>query len=256
MKPYLICPSCGSDDVMKNGMTRRGKQNHKCRDCGRQFVEDPQWAPRDRDTCQLINLMLLERLSLAGIARVLSISESWLQQYVNQFYQEVPQQAQVLPKEKGQLRVQMDELWSFVDSKNNKQWVWLAIDSDTREIIACHIGNRSRQSAQALWNALPAVYRQCAQVYTDYWEAYQTVIPSKRHQAVGKESGKTSYIERLNNTLRQRIARLVRKSLSFSKKVENHIGAIWYFIGEYNRQIRLRIEADRMASRYYYPSFT
>ena len=26
MKPYLICPTCGSDDVMKNGMTRRGKQ--------------------------------------------------------------------------------------------------------------------------------------------------------------------------------------------------------------------------------------
>ena len=89
----------------------------------------------------------------------------------------------------------------------------------------------------------------------DYWEAYQTVIPSKRHEAVGKDSGKTSYIERLNNTVRQRIARLVRKSLSFSKKVGNHIGVIWYFIGEYNRQIRLKIEADKMASRYY-PSFT
>ena len=23
MKPYLISPTCGSDDVMKNGMTRR-----------------------------------------------------------------------------------------------------------------------------------------------------------------------------------------------------------------------------------------
>ena len=43
-----------------------------------------------------------------------------------------------------------------------------------------------------------------------------------RHQPVGKESGLTSYIERLNNTLRQRISRLVRKTLSFSKKLENH----------------------------------
>ena len=88
--------------------------------------------------------MLLERLSLGGIARILSISERWLQQYINQFYQEVPKQAQVLPKEKGQLTVQMDELWSFVDSKNNKQWVWFAMDA---EIIACHIGDRSQQSA-------------------------------------------------------------------------------------------------------------
>ena len=115
--------------------------------------------------------------------------------------------------------------------------------------------DRSRQSAQSLWDALPCVYRQYAKVHTDYWEAYQTVIPSKRHEAVGKDSGKTSYIERLNNTFRQRIARLVRKSLSFSKQVGNHIGAIWYFIGEYNRQIRLKIEADKMASRYY-PPFT
>ncbi|MFM7423619.1 MAG: IS1 family transposase [Elainella sp.] len=37
MKPYLICPSCGSDDVMKNATTRRGKQNYNCRDCGRQY---------------------------------------------------------------------------------------------------------------------------------------------------------------------------------------------------------------------------
>ncbi|AVQ74284.1 hypothetical protein B5D77_10275 [Microcystis sp. MC19] len=37
-------------------------------------------------------------------------------------------------------------------------------------------------------------------------------------------------MERLNNTLRQRISRLVRKSLSCSKNVENHIGAIWCFI--------------------------
>jgi insertion element IS1 protein InsB len=54
---------------------------------------------------------------------------------------------------------------------------------------------------------------------------------------VGKETGLTSYIERLNNTFRQRIARLVRKTLSFSKKVENHLGAIWYFIHDYNEKL-------------------
>ena len=149
----------------------------------------------------------------------------------------------------------MDELWSFVDNKKNKQWVWLATDAETREIIGCCIGERSRQLAQALWDSLPGVYRQCAKVYTDYWEAYQTVIPSKRHEAVGKESGKTSYIERLNNTLRQRTSRLVRKSLSFSKKIENHIGAIGYCIGDYNRHIRAAIEKNKKSSGFS-PSFT
>jgi transposase-like protein len=74
MKPYLICPTCGSDDVMKNGMTRRGKQNHKCRDCGRQFVENPKWQPKNTDTLAKIELLLLERISLAGIARVMGVS--------------------------------------------------------------------------------------------------------------------------------------------------------------------------------------
>jgi hypothetical protein len=85
--------------------------------------------------------MLLERIPLAGIARVLSLSESSLQEYVNQLYEQVHQKVEVVPKEKGKLTSQMDELWSFVDDKKNKQWVWLAIDADTRKIIGCYIGD-------------------------------------------------------------------------------------------------------------------
>lgn len=238
---FLRCPNCGSDDIMKNGMTRRGKQNYKCRDCGRQFVENPQWKPREKDTTAMIDRLLLEKIPLAGIARVLKLSESWLQGYVNQCYEEVPREVKVTPKPKSGLRVQMDELWSFVDDKGNKHWVWLALDVDTREIVGCHIGDRSAESALALWQSMPGVYRQCALIYTDYWEAYEAVLPRKRHQAVGKESGLTSYIERFNNTLRQRVSRLVRKTLSFSKKLENHIAAIWNFIHHYNEQIRLQL---------------
>ena len=240
MKPEMTCPTCGSHDISKNGMTRHGKQNYKCRDCGRQFVETPQWKPKAKDTFELVDLLLLEKIPLAGIARVTQVSDRWLQRYVNDVYATVSKQASVVPKAKGKLTVQMDERWSFVDNKGNKQWVWLAMDADTREILACHGGDRSRASAQQLWQALPGVYRQCAKVYTDHWEAYETVIPSKRHVAVDKDSGLTRSIERLNNTLRQRVSRLVRKTLSFSKKLENHMGAIWTFIHEYNRLLRAR----------------
>ena len=84
---------------------------------------------------------------------------------------------------------------------------------------------------------MPPVYRQCAIADTDFWVSYEKVIPRKRHWAVGKETGQTNYVERLNNTLRQRISQLVHKSLSFSKNVENHIGAIWYFIQDDNAQL-------------------
>lgn len=46
-------------------------------------------------------------------------------------------------------------------------------------------------------------------------------------------------IERFNNTLRQRVSRLVRKTLSFSKSLDNHVGAIWYFIHYYNASLPL-----------------
>lgn len=130
-------------------------------------------------------------------------------------------------------------MWSFVSNKGEKYWIWLALDVETKEIIGVHIGDRSEAGAKKLWESLPPVYRQCAVAYTDFWQAYAAVFPCKRHQAVGKESGLTNYIERFNCTMRQRVSRLVRKTLSFSKKVENHIGAIWLFVHHYNASLQL-----------------
>jgi IS1 family transposase len=136
------------------------------------------------------------------------------------------------------LTIQLDEMWSFVGSKENTQWLWLAIDADSRELVGVFVGNRSRQGAKGLWQSLPAVYRQCAICHTDFWEAYEQNLPSKRHRAVGKKTNKTSYIERFNNTLRQRVGRLVRQTLSFSKKLSHHLEAMWYFVHHYNASLR------------------
>ncbi|MFO8038913.1 MAG: IS1 family transposase [Sodalinema sp.] len=233
----MNCPKCQSTKIIKYGHTHYGKPR-----CGRQFVENPTRQPIDEATRQLIDKLLLERLALAAIARVTGVSERWLQMYVNQMYvnqkfDNLPKQVEVSPKKKGKLTLQLDEMWSFVGNKDNKVWVWLAIDIETREIVGVFIGDRSRKSAQQLWQSLPPVYRQCAVCFTDFWEAYEQVIPNKRHQAVSKDSGKTSRIERLNNTLRQRVGRLVRKTLSFSKKLSNHVGAIWYFVHHYNASL-------------------
>lgn len=130
--------------------------------------------------------------------------------------------------------LKLDEIRSFVYCKSNKQWIWLAVDADTRQIVGVHLGDRSRDSAQCLWDSLPQIYRDHAPCYTDYWETYEPVIPSCQHYAVGKENGKTSYMERFNNTVRQRMGRLLRKNLSFSKKLSNHIGAIWMFVHHYD----------------------
>lgn len=236
---YLLrtCPSCGSHHIVKNGSIHNRKQKYKCKNCGRQFIDKPTNIIVSDETKQLIDKLLLERISLRGIARVTNVSWSWLQNYVNQKFTRVPRQIKVTEKSKGRLTIECDEMWSFVGSKETAPYIWLAIDRDTREIVGCFVGDRTRKSARKLWNSLPAVYRQCAVAYTDFWEAYKTVIPSKRHRAVGKETGQTNHIERLNNTFRHRVSRLVRKNLAFSKKMDNHVGAIWYFIHHYNAEL-------------------
>jgi IS1 family transposase len=200
----------------------------------------PRHQPISAETRKLIDKLLLEKISLAGISRATGVSERWLQYYVNKKLGAVKRQVEVKSKKKGQLIIQCDEMWSFVGDKSNKQWIWLAIDVFTKEIVGVYIGKRDQTGAQGLWDSLPAVYRQCAVSYTDFWSAYGIVFPQKRHRAVGKDTGKTNYIERFNNTMRQRRSRLVRKTLSFSKILSNHIGAIWYFIHEYNATLSIK----------------
>ncbi len=128
-------------------------------------------------------------------------------------------------------------MWSFVGKKSCKQWIWFALDQTSKEIVGVYVGSRDHKGAEGLWRSFPPVYRQCAVCYTDFWSSYEEIFPTTRHQQVGKESGKTSHIERFNLTVRQRGSRLVRKTLSFSKKLDNHIGAIWTFVHHYNEHM-------------------
>ena len=95
------CPHCTSEQTVRNGHIHNGKQNHKCKDCGRQFVRDPQNKVISRETKELIDKLLLEKLPLAGIARVAEVSEPWLQGYVNQKYKAVLKQVESEPKKRG-----------------------------------------------------------------------------------------------------------------------------------------------------------
>ena len=109
---------------------------------------------------------------------------------------------------------------------------------DSRQIIAFHVGDRSRESAKALWAKIPIEIQKNCLFHTDDWDSYKTVIPEGQH-LYSKKKKDTNHIERFNNTLRQRVSRLVRETLSFSKKLENHIGAIFFFAHHYNSSLPL-----------------
>ena len=79
MENFINCPDCHSTEIIKNGSIGNGKPKYKCKHCGRQFVLNPQKHPIDADTKALIDRLLLERISQAGIARSTGVSERWLQ---------------------------------------------------------------------------------------------------------------------------------------------------------------------------------
>ncbi len=188
-------------------------------------------------TKELIVLLLLERISLRGICRVAGVSLCWLLNFIEKLYADVPEDLNFSVPDQTEIEIlclEADEIWLFVGRRENKRWIWLIIERRTRQIIAVHIGDRSQRSADALWAKVPLEVKAKALVLTDKWEAYGLAIPSAQHTACDKGSGQTSLIERFNCTLRQRVSRLVRKSLSFSKSDWFHQAAIKYFIAHYN----------------------
>ncbi len=188
------CPSCGSPGFVRNGFNRHGDQNHRCLECRRQFVLDPQNKIVSYETRELIRKLLLERLSLQGICRVAGVSQKWLLGFIQEEYAQVPRDLNVrIPPEANGIileRLEADELWSFVGKKKNQVWIWLALDATTRQVVAMHAGGRSEQDAKAFWAEVPEPYRSGCDIYTDEWDAYRGAIPSEVHFAVKKSLGK------------------------------------------------------------------
>ena len=168
LTPREACPQCGSRGYKRHGHMHTGKQNHRCQVCGRAFVLPPENSVITEEQHVLIERLLLERISLRGICRAVGVGLQWLLQFMVERFQVAPEDLHAKPAEGTsavllqQLEAELDELWSFVGKKANRQWVWIAMDVTTRQVLAFHVGDRSGQSASALWQRLPAVYQEQA----------------------------------------------------------------------------------------------
>lgn len=238
------CGKCGSQDIHRNGHSEGGRQKYYCKSCkhhGRlrevnnNQKKEEEFVNGKRNRKDTILKAAMERCSLRGLQRIFRVGRETVMQWLKEAVGALKRlKDMVFPAEKGDV-VEVDELWSFVSNKGEKRWIWTAICRRTRQIIAFTIGDRSEKAARRLWRNIPDSYKKKAVFYSDFWDPYLKVFPEDCHEAVGKETGQTAHMERWNCTLRQRLGRLTRKSLSFSKSDKHHYIAIRLFIDSYNR---------------------
>jgi len=117
---------------------------------------------------------------------------------------------------------------------------WLAQCRRTRQIVAYAIGHRDEVTCRLPWRRIPRAYKQ-GLCYTDFWSAYADVLPERQHRPGGRGAGQTCHVERFNGILRQRLARFVRRTLSFSKTDRMHEICLCLFLHEHNGLIELRL---------------
>jgi insertion element IS1 protein InsB len=94
--------------------------------------------------------------------------------------------------------------------KEQKCWVWLAVDRLTRKIISFQLGCRGESTALKLIAPLPQGALYC----TEYWRAYNYPLSGRQHI---RSKAETYTVESKNSQLRHYLARLKRKTKCYSK---------------------------------------
>ena len=120
---------------------------------------------------------------------------------------------------------EMDEQWGYVGAKSRKRWLFYAYDRIRRTVVAHVFGERTLATLERLPGLLSAF--EVVVWMTDGWPLYESRLKGELH-VISKRY--TQRIERHNLNLRQHLARLGRKSLSFSKSVELHDKVIGHYL--------------------------
>jgi len=110
------------------------------------------------------------------------------------------------------VEAELDEMWSFVGSKQHQRWLWHAVDHNTGEVLAYVLAEHRDEAFLELKTLLEPFG--ITQFYTDGWGVYERHTDPLFH-TVGKANTQT--IERKHLTLRTRIKRLARKTICFSR---------------------------------------
>ena len=106
----MECTKCNSERVVRNGHRVDGKQSYKCKDCGYRFAT--QRITTEATKLRAVTLYCAG-LSLRTIGVLLGYANTmiliWVREFAKAHYNK--------PKPKGEIIVELDEMWHFIQSK-------------------------------------------------------------------------------------------------------------------------------------------
>ena len=255
-----MCPDCKQHDVVCNGHDKNGRQRYKCLTCNKTFNERKgtvfyRMRKDEKDIIEALH-SYARCMNLSAIAEVKHVRIETVANWITKAAVKCIEIVDILFKDIKLVSMQLDEMWSYVKSKANQQWVWEAIDPVSKLLLGFHLGPWTKKNANRFLGKLRKFIEKVDIITTDGLEHYKELIlevfkESMYAQVIKTRKGKklqtvdvevvvgdkeiieynarlygfgktinTAYIERSNLTSRQNSSRLKRKTLSYSKSVE------------------------------------
>ena len=106
----MKCDSCGQENFVKNGFNR-GLQRWKCKNCGFQVTK-----PGSRKSQAHVNFAIylyVVGLSFRTVGKIIGVSDVTISRWVRAFAELNYEK----PCPKGEIVVELDEMWHYVGSK-------------------------------------------------------------------------------------------------------------------------------------------
>ena len=214
----MDCTRCGSINKVKRGIVN-GRQRYTCKDCGYNYTVAQKSTSKPDSVKRQALALYLEGLGFRSIGRILKVSHvsvyNWIKSYGSKL--------ENIRSETDIEVVEIDELHTYIGEKKNYCWIWIAVDRYGKRFIHFVIGDRSSETGKRLWEVLKT--KKMGRIMTDYWKAYQNIIPPDKHVCSKAE---TFTVEGYNSLFRHFLARLRRKSKCYSKNADRlSKGFLW-----------------------------
>ena len=282
----MTCHNCQSV-CKRSGKHRNGLQRYSCKQCRKTFTEDHAQPLGDMrlpmEKAESILKLLVEGMSLRAIERVTGVHRDTIMRLLLLAGERSQKLMDAKMQNLNARYLEVDEIWCYVGKKRRNvrstdspelgdQWVYVAIDAETKLVPSFRIGKRVRPDTWAfLWDlhkrlanrvqlttdglnhytvSVPECFgtdvdfAQVTKMFGDYGQyspegryspsPIKGVISKVRQGDPDPEHVSTSYVERQNLTMRMQMRRFTRLTNAFSKKLSHLKAAVSLHFAWYN----------------------